>query len=94
MVLSAQPGWVFGNNHPPDPKVKPDRNFPFCPLLFSLAIKTLARKICDNSWIQGVNTEGVGRVIPLCTGDTLPSITNSDTSAACALVEGLVFTPG
>lgn len=95
-VPCAQPGWLFGNNHPPDSKVKPDRNFPLCPLFFSLAIKTLARKICDISQIQGVNTEGVERIIPLCTGDTLPYIINPDTSAPAArgLVEELAFTSG
>lgn len=58
--------------------------------LFFLAIKTLARKRCDNSLIQGVNAEGVERIIPLCTGDTLPCIINPDTSApaACGLAEG------
>lgn len=93
MVPCAQPGWVFGNNHPPGSKVKPDRNFPSHPLLFSLAIKTLARKICDNSQIQRVNTEGVEGIIPLCTGDTLPYIISPDTSApaACGLAEGLVW---
>lgn len=96
VVLCAQPGWVFGIDHPPDSKVKPGRNFPLCPLLFSLAIKTLAWKICDNSQIEGVNTGGVGKIIPLCAGDTLPYIKTPDISAAaaCGLVEGLVFTPG
>lgn len=76
--------------------MKPDWNFPLCPLLFSQAIKTLARKICTISQIQGINTEGVGRRISLCTGDTLLYITNPDTSAPAAsgLVDELGFASG
>lgn len=87
---------MFRNSHLPHSRVKPDGNFPLCPLVFSQAIKTLARKISNNSQIQGINTEGVERRISLCTGDTLLYITNLNTSALAAsdLVEEFGFSSG
>ncbi|NWX86169.1 LORF2 protein, partial [Nothoprocta ornata] len=73
-----------------------DRNFPLRPLLFSQAIKTLARRICNNSEIQGINIEGVEKRISLCTGDILLYITKPDTStpAASDLIEELGLASG
>ncbi|NXI61342.1 LORF2 protein, partial [Anseranas semipalmata] len=73
-----------------------DRIFPLCPLLFSQAIETLARKIRNNSQIQGINTEGVESRISLRADDTLLYITKPGTSAPAAsdLIEERSFAAG
>lgn len=84
------------NSHLPGPRQKLDGDFPLCPLLFSQAIETLARKICNNSQIQGINTEGVESRISLRADDTLLYITKPGTSAPAAsdLIEECGFAAG